>query len=198
MESRHQEITKTFDEFMSGVRVMMLIDRGVQNSNKGSRRWINKLVSTNYDGFCTNLHKLLDMQYHLNNPNIRLYSCVNDRKMDRAIIHFNHKQLDARLASGEEEFIFYSRINDKFCSSLMQPENKASNYFLLDVDCDGCDFFEMALSKVLIPIMLKYKTPNGWHLITRAFNPLLFDGYENIEIKRDALLLLNSLELNPL
>src|SRR3982751_6178303 len=124
-------IHNRFKDFNSGVRVMMQIDRGVMNSNKGSRRWINKIITTNEAEWINALNRLIGMQYYLNEPDIRLYACLNDRKIDKAIKMFKHKQIDLNEDMKER---FYSRINDAFASCLMKPENKNSKYFLLDID----------------------------------------------------------------
>lgn len=107
------------EQFTQGVRVLMLIDRGVQNSNKGSKRWINKIISTNSEEFQSAYDKLIALQNHIGIPDIRLYCSINPRKMKSAIKIFKHKQLDL---IEDNEVNFYRRINDSFCSCLMQPE----------------------------------------------------------------------------
>lgn len=197
IENKAKEIMEKFEGFTHGVRVQMLIDRSVGNTNKGSKRWINKLISTNSEEFNRNLIKILELQYYLANPDIRLYSCVNKRNLDKAIKYFNHKQLD--IATEEEKVNFYTRINERFCSCLMKPENRAESLFLIDIDCEDDSIFQDALtfylnSKSINAEIVKYKTPNGWHYITTPFDPRLLI-IEDGEIKKDALLLLNVLEV---
>lgn len=188
------QIMNSFNAFTDGVRVLMLIERGIQSSNKGSRRWINKLISSNQLEFRANLVKLLDQQAYLNNKDIRLYSCVNSRNMGKAIKHFQHKQID--LSAEGEAFNFYRRINDKFCSSLMQPENRSSSRFLIDLDDTDPTMLNDILNACNIDIILKYQTPNGWHYITEPFNPAIISNsdIDSCEVKKDALLLLNWLQ----
>lgn len=188
MKELIDEIMIKFSDFTSGVRVMMLIDRGAQNNNKGSRRWINKLVSTESYGFRENLEKLIDLQYYLKNPDIRIYSCVNDRKLDSAIKHFQHKQLD--ISDEAQKISFYTHINDNFCSALMQPENRYGRKFLLDIDSENCNEEELVLLDNEINYF-KYKTKSGWHFVTAPFHPTLVDKSVNIDLKKDGLLLLN-------
>lgn len=178
-------ILRTFENFTSGVRVSMLIDRGVQNSKNGSKRWINKLISYDPETFTKNIEKLISLQDYLNDINIRLYSSVNSRNMDKSINHFKHKQL---YIWEDDKFKFYSGIKENFVSSLMVPENRESNFWLLDWDR------EETVPLPEIVYILTYKTPNGFHTVCERFNPVLLNGVENVEIKKDALLLLRTLE----
>lgn len=175
--------------FTHGVNVLMLIDRSKKNSNKGSRRWVNKIITSGAEDFYEAAEKLIEQQVYLNNPSIRLYSSINSRNMAKAILAFKHKQLDLLE---QNEAIFYQRINDSFCSCLMQPECRNENLFLLD--CDSKDISEVTsfLAKHFgIQVHHQYQTPNGWHFIVDAFNPAMCEGMTTFEVKKDALMLLN-------
>lgn len=175
--------------FKEGVRVLMLINRGVQSSNKGSRRWVNKIITTNPYEFDLAAHSLLEMQYYLDNPDIRLYCSVNPRKMDGAINSFMHAQLDV---CPDNEYNFYRRINDSFCSCLMKPQNKAERNFLIDIDTKDIEqITAWTIKNNHIPVLLYYPTPNGWHFITKPFDPALLIEVNNSEVKKDALMLLH-------
>jgi len=187
---RVDQIQNRFTDFKDGVRVIMLIDRGVQNSNKGSKRWINKIITTNPSEWDKAVDKLYDLQLYLENPDIRMYACINDRKIDKAINHFKHRQLDILP---EQKLQFYSKINNSFCSSLMKPENKNSKYMLLDVDSKNQDEIDMFLTDHPIGIKLWYQTKNGWHFIVEPFNVTLADGARTFKVIKDGLLLLNYL-----
>lgn len=202
VEAKTEEIMRDFAPFTDGVRVQMLIDRSVSNSNKGSKRWINKLISNNPEEFKSNIIKLLELQYYLANPDIRLYSCVNKRNLDKAIKYFNHKQLD--IATEEEKIKFYTRLNERFCSCLMKPENRAESLFLIDYDgpYDGPSVPSLLYDNLKIICKIEvldppnsgflYGTPNGCHFITKPFDPRLLTA-PNCEIKKDALLLLHAM-----
>jgi hypothetical protein len=187
IEQKAREIMVKFSPFMHGVRVCMLIDRGTQNSNKGSRRWVSKLISSNLVQLESNIKKLLEQQSCLGDPDIRLYMCVNARSMSKAIKHFQHAQIDVDPAYRDT---FYSRINDSFCSSLMKPESRAENYFLIDYDSKD---YSWRLESIGITEIFRYETPNGWHIITEPFYPKLL-GVDSVMVKKDALLILNFLE----
>jgi len=186
-------IFKKFEIFTDGIRVLMLIDRGVMNSNKGSRRWINKIITHDKASFQKALIKLLALQYHLNEPSIRLYSCVNDRKLENAIKRFQHCQLDLT----KDNYIkFYTNINDEFCSSLMKPEMRKSKYFLLDVDSKSsiAKFNTYGfLVKHKIEKVMSYDTKNGFHVITHPFDVRLAQDQKQMTLQKDGLVLLHYL-----
>lgn len=189
MKELIDEIMEKFKDFTSGVRVMMLIDRGVQNNNKGSKRWVNKLISFNSGTFEKNLSKLIELQYYLKNPDIRLYTCVNDRKLDSAIKYFQHKQID--INDEAEKISFYTHINDNFCSALMQTENKRSRLFLIDIDQKNTNEVDSMLNHDNILPILKYETKKGWHYITNSFDPKILCLCSFAEVKKDGLILIN-------
>lgn len=194
-QARRIEISHEFAEFRDGVRVLMLIDRGVMNADKGSRRWINKIVTTNVEQWERALEKLLHLQYYLNEPSIRLYASVNDRKMEQAIRHFQHKQLD--MVTDDERFAFYRDINNRWCSSLMQPANRNSRLFLLDVDTKDENYIKVVAENLRqrdgVTFKKIYATPNGAHWVTEGFDVRLVENIPSVEVKKDGLLLLNVL-----
>jgi len=194
IEQIAKDIMEKFKDFTDGVRVMMLINRGIGNTNKGSKRWINKLISTNKDEFNENLTKLLNLQYYLNDSDIRLYTSVNPRKMYRAVKYFMHKQID--MNTDEEIMSFYKNINNNFCSALMKPENRNDNLFLVDYDNNSYDQ-SLAMKTILkdcgINLWHSYKTPNGYHFICDPFDPRLLSVIKDCEVKKDALILLHTL-----
>lgn len=181
------EINARFAAFRDGIRVVMLIDRGVMNSNKGSKRWINKIITTNEAEWSDAVERLSDLQDHIGNPAIRMYSCINSRNMELAIKDFKHRQLDVQPDMVSR---FYAKINNTFCSSLMKPENKATKYFLLDVDSKIDNEVDHLLYDHDVELKLSYPTPNGWHHIVEPFNAKLAEGYKTITLIKDGLLLI--------
>lgn len=185
------DIQNLFRDYMSGVRVVMLIDRGVMNSNKGSKRWINKIITIDESSWIQAVNKLLEMQYYLNEPDIRLYSCLNNRKIDKAIQMFKHKQLDVTADMKER---FYTRINDSFSSCLMKPENKNTKFFLLDIDSKCTKEVDKFISDNLIKIIHTYPTKKGWHYVAEPFDARLANGHKTFILNKDGLLLIHYLE----
>lgn len=177
------------DMFKQGINVLMLIDRGVQNSNKGSKRWINKIITEDCESWNNAAQKLIELQIHIGDPDVRLYSSINPRSMKKAIKTFQHKQLDL---NEDNEATFYRRINDSFCSCLMQPENRDRSLFLLDHDTKvATELNAFQVTNHDLKTHYLYPTPNGWHLILDPFNPELMQGMTQTELKKDALMLVN-------
>lgn len=181
--------------YKDGIRVQMLINRGIGNSHKGSKRWVNKLISSNPVQFDENVERLKTQMAFLGDPKIRLYSCVNPRKFDKAIKMFHHKLID--ICDDEEKFRFFLDIRAKFVSCLMQQENRAESNFLLDFD-DGMGVIDPLMTYRLMDAGIQtidaYSTPNGYHIITRPFNPEIIRETHNCEIKKDGLILLHYLK----
>lgn len=192
-EALTKDIANRFKDFTDGIRVIMLIDRGVMNANKGSKRWINKIITHDTETWLRAVNKLLELQYHLNDPDIRLYACVNDRKLDKAIQHFQHLQLDVLP---EQKLRFYTKINNTFCSALMKPEQKNSRYFLLDVDQDHkavapVEEITLFICKNGIKTIANYPTKNGHHFIVEPFDIRLSASLQYVTVQKDGLLLLH-------
>lgn len=192
-----EKISQRFKGFTDGIRVVMLIDRGVMNANKGSKRWINKIITHDHDSWISAVRRLLELQYHILNPDVRMYSCINDRKLDQGIKHFQHLQLDVLP---EQKLRFYTKINNTFCSALMKPEQKNSRYFLLDVDIPEAkaqcyiDVYE-EINKFIadngIKNILDYDTKKGRHYIVEPFDMRLTQDLKHITVQKDGLLLLH-------
>lgn len=183
-------IQNRFHGFMDGIRVVMLIDRGIQNSNKGSKRWINKIITTNEAEWINAVNRLLELQYHLNEPDVRLYSCLNDRNLDKAIKLFTHKQIDILP---DMTIRFYAGINNTFCSCLMKPENRKSKLFLLDIDSKDLTEVDHFVADYLIQVKHIYHTKKGWHYIVAPFDVRLSHGMKTFIVNKDGLLLVNYL-----
>lgn len=177
-------------QFTEGVRVLMLIDRAIGNTNKGSKRWLNKLVSTNSQEFYQNLEKLKNQLVYLNEPSVRIYSSINPRNLDKAIRTFQHRQLD--LHTSFEKNSFYHDIRASFVSCLMQPENREmldNKFYLVDIDSkeDSQKYLNELKEKDIC--IYDYETPNGWHILCKPFDVRLCKEWPNTEVKTDALMI---------
>ncbi len=182
------------NHYSDGVRVQMLIDRSVGNTNKGSKRWVNKLISRDIESYKKNVDKLLTQQQFIGDPNIRLYASVNSRKVTTAVRMLHHAMIDL---PPEDYVNFYTNIHNKFVSCLMKPASRLSKYFIIDVD--DPDFFpELFISSIALAHKIHthhyYKTPGGWHIITNPFDIRLLADTPKAELKTDGLILLNVLE----
>ena len=175
--------------FIDGLHVQMLIDRSIGNNNKGSKRWINKLFSFNAADFYKNCEKLLEQMYHIDEPELRLYSSVNARNQTKAF-----REYACKLINNSDNLDFWKSINNQFVSCLMTPENRASNYWLIDLDEGSTAAYNELLKMIPLGCLItSYATPNGWHLITKGFDMRIPVQFPNVEVKRDGLLLLTTL-----
>lgn len=184
------EILETFKDFTDGVRVMFLIRRKKEGgSNNKNKRHLNKLISRNSEEFKTNLETLYDIAKE--DKNLRIYSSMNDRDINKAVYAFKKEQLDADYLANGLRNDFYYDIKNRFISTLCTPSCRNSKYFLLDFDeiCErGMAAQEKKINKVT-KIKLMYATKNGYHVITEPFNPNDLKDCP-VDIHKDSLLLL--------
>jgi hypothetical protein len=169
----------------------MVIDRGVSNSNKGSKRWINKLVSYNHKSFLENCEKLLHMMAYFNNPDWRLYSSLNPRDPERATkLLIADLVMDIGEDTNDRKYI---NINSRYVSALSVPESRnycRNQYFLIDVDTKDIVIANTVMQALEDDTALIYDTPNGFHILTQKFDTRIISGIENVSFKRDGLILL--------
>lgn len=184
------------DLFHNGVTVLMLIDRTFGNSHKGSRRWVNKLISYDKASFEVNLDKLIKQQDYLQQPNIRLYGALNYRSLDKGIKRFFHTLIDVTPTDVPR---FWANINANFVSSIMKPESRVSSpkRWLLDIDSDYEDHVEAnmrVLAEKGVKFLYKYGTVKGSHCIVEPFNKSEITLPDFIELKQDGLVLLRAVD----
>lgn len=181
-----QNIMEEFPSVLSlGVRVQMLINRGISNSNTGSKRWVNKLVSTSSESFVSNCQKLLDQMCFIDDPDVRLYASVNSRCIKKAKKEFMHQWIDAQDDS------FFLNAHNKMISALMKPECRDTSYYLIDVDTkEPKHDIETLIGSD--KVVAHYPTPNGFHFVTHGFDTRVLKDVPDVEIKRDGLMLLAS------
>ncbi len=178
-----------FKFFVDGYRVLFLIHRSKEESVSANNDKVRKIISKNKDEFKTALISLLQDFYNTDNI-LRIYSCVNARDINKAIRQFKQEQLDADYYDIESKNSFYIDVKNRFIGALMKPASRTETQFILD--CDSMKEQEDALKKVAeleIEVIKMYPTKNGWHIITKPFNPNLF-LVENVGINKDGLILL--------
>ena len=180
------------EQFSDGIRMIMLCQRNKEGreTNKTDRASIRK-ISANKEEFFQILKKFQEIKKNSDKP-LRIYSCVNRRDIKKAIRNFKFEQLNADYYDEKSRNGFYFDIKNRWISSLMKQNAKAETLFLIDIDEKEENSFEMAkkeLEKIKVEIVTEYPTKNGTHIITKPFNPNLFNNKFG-EIKKDGLLLL--------
>lgn len=196
MNKELQKIEKQFGDFMDGYRFIMLTQRHGDGgrSNNPDRVARKKRISKDREEFLEIVEEFLEIKNDTEVP-LRIYSCVNSRDIKKAIREFKQRQLDADYFDEDSRNNFYLDVKNRWFSSIMQPKCRAETKFLIDVDNiigDKSDISEVDkyLKEINVKVLLKYPTKNGWHIVTKPFNPALWnDGFG--DIKKDALLLLS-------
>lgn len=198
LKNRGQYVdTKILAEyFYNGISVQMLIDRGVGNSRKGSKRWVNKLISYDAESFQKNIAKLVAQQDFLESTDIRLYASLNYRSLDKGLKAFMHTIIDMNPIYYPR---FFSRINDNFVSAIMSPKSKSTKYWLFDIDLEPEYIHEESLDSLLAHLkrdgiieLFRYRTIHGWHVIVEPFNKSQFILPNSITLQQDGLVLLRA------
>lgn len=110
----------------------------------------------------------------------RIYKTVNARDVEMA-----RKLLITKLTMEPEAWRY--RVDSLWKTTLLQPKCKAERNLLLDVDNKNMDT-EDKLVDIFWDNHLGFsvvKTPNGIHFVVEKCDTRLFDGLEDLEIKRD-------------
>jgi len=193
MKKDIEEILEQFNGFTDGVRMLMLTQRNKEGgkSNRPDRASKRK-ISTNAKEFKEILASFLETQQSFPKEQLRIYSSVNKRNFEKGIREFKRQQLEADYYDDESRQRFYFDIKNRFLSSIMKPASRAETFFLLDCDNLTKKTVGKAIDRLdeITDVVLHYKTKNGYHIITKPFNPNLFNK-EFGELKKDALLLLS-------
>ena len=187
-----QHVFDDFKNFSDGVRVLFLIHRNKEGGETNNSK-VKMVVSKNSDEFWLELVKLMDMKEREHTIPYRIYSSVNPRNVKKAIRKFKHEQLDAEDYSEEQHQEFYFDIYRRWVGCLMQPQQAAGSLFIFDCDdVDGRDVHGETLQQIPNEYIVKsYKTKNGWHVVTKAFNYTTVKLPEGVELKKDGLILLS-------
>lgn len=198
VELEADDIFEKFKSFTWGVRVILLLERKKEGSEHNKQqKYAMRWVTTNEEQFRKYLEKALFLQkvLNLNGANYRIYSSLNPRHMHKGIIHFKHEQVDQDHGDGQQKIDWYRDIADRFIGALMKESSKAMGRFLIDVDGDQKKVGEVLqkLASIDVEVVYQYASKNGWHIVVDPFNPALFNDtpIENVELKKDALLLLS-------
>lgn len=194
VEQKRNSIIENFNEFTDGVRLMMLLERKKDGgSNKEERRVSFSKITLNKDDFKNSLLQVLMLQATIY-PNHRLYLSVNARNLKKVVRDMEVSLLESHYADETCRTNTHAKLLKSPRHWLMQPKNSTTSYFILDIDnIEGRDIEGEALKKIAdlgISIIKKYKTKNGWHIVTEPFNPALWDNSLG-EIKKDGLILIS-------
>ena len=197
VEKQLESIMDTFKDFTDGMRMLLLMERKKDGGgNKEERRVFETYVTFNTDSFKEKLRNLLYLK-QLSTNNLRIYSCLNARNMKKVIRTIEEGLLESHYTDDLNREMIHKKTCGGQRHYIMQTNNAVSKLFLLDIDdIENQDELGKALQIIQsngINELLRYRTKNGWHIVTEPFNPALWSnaGGDPDQVKKDPLLLLS-------
>ena len=188
IKEKAKKIADEYIDFTHGFRCVQLILRSADGGGTNNRKEL-KYETQNTEEFIEALEDCLAFKYIMG-LNYRIYSSVNERDFRKAERTFKQNMLDNDYADDTVHKKFYTDLRNGFISALMKPSNSKTSYFLIDIDQnDLSPYIEWFEERDLV--ITYYKTKNGWHIITKPFNPAEFTQTETAHIQKDSLLLLH-------
>lgn len=191
-----EEVYKEFYDFTHGFRCLFLIQRHKEGGETQNSRLIKK-ITRNTQEFKEALTEL--MREKMNSPlPLRIYSCANERDINKAMRKFKFEQLEADFYDDVQKQNFYLDVKNRFIGCMMQPASRKTSYFLFDVDRDEQGYLPLEDLLNQLPrkeegsfVLKTYYTKNGCHVITDPFNYTKIKMPAGVELKKDGLLLLS-------
>jgi len=179
-----EDIDSIPEMFTEGVRGIILLRRNKDGEEENAQRKAIKRISRDMQEWKAHVRELHELQ-KTSYQGYRIYSSINERDMSKAIHEFKRRQLETDYSNMHELKSFYCDIKNRFFSCLMNPNARIQSNFL--IDCDSQEEYKHAklqLSNTEL-IIMEYPTKNGWHIITKPFNP---SDYEYMMVKKDDLM----------
>jgi len=191
LELKSQQICNDFDDFTDGCRMLILLERTKDGGhNKEEKRTLQTRFSFDKDSFKIAVSEMLLMRAIY--PESRLYCSVNKRNVNKIIRHMETELLECHYADEERRIFTYRKLIKSARHFVMQQSCADESLFIIDADDEeGKDIYGEVLkecSDLDVEILKSYRTKNGWHVVTKPFNPALWK--HKSEIKKDALILL--------
>ena len=134
LSKKARAIVQDFAEFTSGTRYLSLLHRTKDGGeNKEYHRRGGFYITHSPEDYLDALVRLLTLQAVASKP-YRLYASVNARSLKKGERAFKMDLLEADFASEENKGYFWTRLESRWVSALMEPASRADTYFILDVD----------------------------------------------------------------
>jgi hypothetical protein len=175
------------NDYKTGLRVVFLVkrnkDAGGEPIQAVDRRTV--FVTNNADEHV----KLTTYLYANMKEGTRIYSSLDERRFDKAILEFKKMQLAADESEVQQR-VFYDSTTRAWHRSLMQARARKTKLFLFDADTAAdADFAAYYLNEHAIPILHSYDTKNGKHFVTAPFNTSVMPKAAAGMAQRNAMLL---------
>jgi len=113
----------------------------------------------------------------------RIYRSVNRRSLLKAETMMAKVMMDRALERTAGTLNSNLSIETLWRKTLMNPENKSENFFMVDVDTKGRPMNNQVIEKIgLDKIHEAKETPNGWHYICDKFDTRIFQSWLEVSI----------------
>jgi hypothetical protein len=156
------------DKYKTGLRVVFLVKRNKDGDGEPIQAADRRTVFVT-DGVEAH-DKLINYLYPNMKEGTRIYSSLDERRLDKAILEFKNMQLAADESEVQQR-VFYDSTTRAWHRSLMQARARKTKLFLFD--CDDAEQAERASNALRfydIKSLHDYPTKNGHHFITQPFN----------------------------
>ena len=180
---------------MGKVKVMMAIARKKDNDKiqKDSEQKSIKMIFTNHNRDFV-YRQLLGIVKEFPEYDWRIYETLNWRDTQKAYFLLNRHIAGWQL--NKDYFEWTEDLHNKWLSCLMGPDARAGEDPLIILDLDDstlCERFKEFLNINVVNVIESYKTPNGWHFITKSIDTRMLNDTEfkgKVDIIRDGLKLI--------
>jgi hypothetical protein len=142
------------------------------------------------------------------NLKIYIYISANARSTIKAYKDFNMRfaNYSCQAMFGDEGYKRpITRLDKEWYSALMQPECKATDYFVVDIDTHDAATLKLVRERINdyhVPIrgkvyqaeiLLEQPTRNGCHFLTTGFDPSILVGISDVGVQKDTMLFLKAI-----
>jgi len=188
-----EQIKEVFKDLSDGIRAIYLIHRSKEGGlNNTHKRHIKKAITTNSEEFFKAIEEFKQLKDN-DERELRIYASQNSRDLNKAIRLFKQRQLNRDYDEITLRDSFYLHISGQFISCLSDSSSKSESNFLFDLDecCERGFMTNLQLIEKLTTVITSYKTKNGYHIITKAFNYTVLDEVLIKCIHKDDLMLID-------
>lgn len=196
----------TFEEIMdfSNNNIYMLFAIARSKNNEGitaKQQIVIREPVRSPDSYPHKIEKIKSAA-RLRNLKFYIYISVNARDTKKAYANFKKKLTEYELQAmfGQDEYKYQlSRLHKVWYSSLMQPNTRATKFFVVDIDTKNPETLEKVITSIKTfehkghkaNVYHVQETRNGYHVVASSFDPRLLKGLENVSVQHDTLLYLD-------
>jgi len=198
------EITDLMDFSNNNIYFLMVLTRPKNNPGvtKASRVFIREPVRS-LESYPDKLEKCRAEAKRIGFK-MYIYVSVNARNTINGYENFKKTitEYECQALHGKEDFKDpLKRIDKLWYSSMMQPNARATKYFIVDIDTKDNSVLQNVRNIInnwnvkehTSQILLEKETRNGYHFVTTPFDVRILSAVNNVEVKTDGLLFLEAI-----